>query len=75
MAEKIPIFKLLPNQPDTIPTRVGPPEHPRSPASARNANMAVPPPRIEAAARLNVPGHIIPTENPQSPHPISPSTG
>lgn len=40
---KIPIFKLSPKAPDTIPTNVGPPEQPISPPNASNANMAVPP--------------------------------
>lgn len=51
---------------DTAPTTVGPPEHPRSPPRARNANMAVPPFGIAADALLKVPGHMIPTESPQT---------
>ena len=58
-----------------MPTTVGPAEQPKSPASARNANIAVPPPRILADAKLKVPGHRIPTDKPQIPQPISPSTG
>ena len=63
---RIPIFKLSPILLDTIPTRVGPPEHPRSPPSAKSANMAVPPFGRAAAALLKEPGHIIPTESPQT---------
>ena len=65
IAAKIPIRRLFPRLLETNPASVGPPEHPRSPASASSANIAVPPPRIDADAILNVPGHIIPTENPQ----------
>ena len=55
---------------ETSPERVGPPPHPRSPARASRANIAVPPPRIVADALLNVPGHIMPTEKPVIAHPI-----
>lgn len=75
IAPKIPAFKLSEKALDTSPTKVGPPEQPRSPANARNANMAVPPPRIEAEAILKVPGHNMPTDNPHKPQPISPRTG
>lgn len=34
IAARIPIFKLSPKRLETNPTSVGPPEHPRSPASA-----------------------------------------
>ena len=50
-------------------TTAGPPMQPRSPARARRANMAVPPPRRATAERLKVPGQKMPTEKPQSPHP------
>lgn len=42
-AKRIPIFKLSLNALDTIPTIVGPAEQPKSPPSASNANIAVPP--------------------------------
>ncbi|MDY3908734.1 MAG: hypothetical protein SOZ48_03240 [Eubacterium sp.] len=64
-AHNIPGFKLSFTTPATLPTSAGPAEHPRSPARAIIANMAVPPFFIAAEALLNVPGHIIPTENPQ----------
>jgi len=54
---------------------VGPEEQPKSPARARKANIAVPPPRMEADAILKVPGHMIPTDRPHIPQPISPSAG
>ena len=67
MAARIPSLRLSPAIPDTMPASVGPPEHPASPARASRANMAVPPPLIEAAALLKVPGlsliHIFKKEN------------
>lgn len=63
---KIPIFRLPPVTLDTIPTRVGPPEQPRSPPKASSANMAVPPFGRDEDALLKVPGHIIPTESPET---------
>lgn len=51
---------------DTIPTKVGPPEQPTSPPKASSANKAVPPFGREADALLKVPGHMIPTDNPQT---------
>ena len=52
MAERMPIFRLSRKAPETKPTRVGPVEQPRSPASASRANLAVTPSRNETAARL-----------------------
>ena len=75
IAANMPIFKLSPKADDTIPATVGPPEHPTSPANANSANINVPPFFKDAAALLNVPGHIIPTDKPHNPHPISPITG
>lgn len=37
---KIPIFRFSDAMSETIPTKVGPPEHPASPASASSANNA-----------------------------------
>ena len=65
MPASTPIFKLSPNAPDTIPTSVGPPEHPTSPPNASRANNAVPPFGRAADALLKVPGHMMPTDNPQ----------
>lgn len=75
MAAKMPFFRSSAARLDTAPTTVGPPEHPRSPASASSANKAVPPFRIDEDALLKVPGHMIPTESPQIPRPISDKTG
>lgn len=47
----------------------GPVAHPKSPAKAKKANMAVPPKGNLYAAKLNVPGQKSPTENPQREHP------
>ena len=75
IATSIPALRLSAAALDTNPTSVGPPEHPRSPASARRANSVVPPRGIETDAVLKSPGHIIPTENPQSAHPKRFSAG
>jgi len=61
----MPDLRLSPCILDTNPTKVSPPVHPTSPPNAKSANMAVPPLESVAAALLNVPGHIIPTDNPQ----------
>ncbi len=52
-----------------------PPEQPRSPPRANNANIAVPPFRMTADALLKLPGHIIPTDRPQIAHPSRDSCG
>ena len=75
IAARMPAFISPPALSETNPTRVGPPEQPTSPASARSANIAVPPPFIEAEALLNVPGHIMPTEKPHTAQPIRDTTG
>ena len=75
MPAKIPIFRLSPSAPDTIPTNVGPPEQPISPPKANNANMAVPPLGKAADALLKVPGHMIPTDSPQTAQAIRLNSG
>ena len=67
-AERMPRF-IFPVYDETSPTRNGPQEQPTSPASASRENIIVPPFFSEVAALLKVPGHIIPTDNPQSPQP------
>ena len=67
--------RLSPAAPDIKPTSVGPPEQPRSPASAISANIAVPPAGSALTPVENAPGHIMPTEKPHTPQPIKPSTG
>ena len=61
--------------PDKRPTSPGPPAQPDLPPKAKKANITVPPLGHRSAAKLNVPGHIIPTERPVSAHPASESTG
>ncbi len=46
---KIPIFRFSDAISETNPTKVGPPEHPASPASASSAYNAVPPSSIKEA--------------------------
>ena len=65
----MPVLRLSLNRLDTVPTTVGPIEHPTSPANAKNANIAVPPLLIFADDMLNVPGQRIPTAKPHRPHP------
>lgn len=72
---RIPVFRLSPTRPETNPTSVGPPEHPRSPARARYANIAVPPFGKPEEAMLNTPGQRTPTERPHSAHPTRDKTG
>ena len=71
IATSIPDFRSSPNASDTMPTKVGPAVHPKSPASASKANIAVPPVGMFFAATLNVPGHISAHEAPQSATPAS----
>ena len=68
-AARIPIFKFPLHIPDTIPTRLGPPEQPISPPKARSANKAVPPAGSAFDALEKVPGHMIPTDRPHRAHP------
>ena len=70
-----PIFRSPPAAPETAPTSVGPVEQPRSPASASSANIAVPPDGYFAAARLSVPGHMMPAARPHSAQPTSEIAG
>ena len=75
IAQARPALRLSEQAPETIPTMVGPLEHPISPARAKSANIAVPPFGSFDEAILNTPGHIIPTESPHKAHPISESSG
>ena len=69
IAAIMPVLRLSLNRLDTVPTTVGPIEHPTSPANAKNANIAVQPLLIFADDMLNVPGQRIPTAKPHRPHP------
>lgn len=73
VAANSPFFKSSPAASATFPTTAGPAVEPRSPANAKNANIAVPPVGHFREERLIVPGHMIPTASPQREHPISPS--
>lgn len=75
IAVSSPVFRLSFAAFDMKPTSVGPAEQPISPASAINANIAVPAPFRLEEARLNVPGQKMPTEKPHIAQPISPATG
>lgn len=72
---RIPDEMLPPRRSAAKPVRVGPAEHPTSPARARNANIAVPHEGRSFAAMLNVPGQNIPTEKPQSVQPARLNAG
>ena len=65
-ANRMPVLRSSCAKPATHPTTPGPRAQPTSPARASSANIVVPPRGIVAAALLNVPGHIIPTDNPQN---------
>ena len=74
--EKIrPLLRLPPMASVIHPIRVGPAVHPISPATARNANIAVDAFGIFLVVRLIVPGHMADTEKPQIAQPISAITG
>ena len=75
IAAPSPDFKLFPVESATMPTTVGPDEHPISPANAKSAYITVPPAGSFTAATLNVPGQNIPTEKPQTAQPINPNRG
>ena len=72
VAASNPILRFSPVSAATLPTVTGPAVAPRSPAKARKANIAVPPPEHLREERLIVPGHIIPTASPQRAQPIKP---
>ena len=73
-AARIPVF-MEPAASVTNPTTDGPAEQPTSPASANIAYIIVPPPRQRAAPREKTPGHIRPTEKPQSAQPARDKSG
>lgn len=74
VAASKPFFRFSPVTSATFPTIVGPAVAPRSPANAKNANIAVPPAGHFREERLIVPGHMIPTASPQRAHPVKPNT-
>ena len=70
-----PAFRFPPAISEIVPTIEGLIVAPKSPASAKNANIAVPPLGQLFEDMLIDPGHIIPTAKPQSAQPASPSIG
>lgn len=74
-AANIPAFRLLFAVCVIYPIMYGPIEPPISPAIASSANIDVPPRGIFTEVMLIVPGHIMPTEKPQSMQPIRPRAG
>ena len=70
-----PFFRSPPARSATNPTDMGPMVPPRSPASARKANIAVPPAGQMREAMLMVPGHMMPTEKPHRAQPATPRAG
>ena len=72
VANSKPIFRFPPMESAIVPTIAGLTVAPKSPANARKANIAVPPFGHFCDEILIVPGHIIPTDKPQSAQPTSP---
>ena len=64
VATSNPVFRLPPANSEMLPTIVGLTVAPRSPANAKNANIAVPPLGHFREEILIEPGHIIPTAKP-----------
>lgn len=75
VATSSPILRLPPVILETLPTIVGLMVAPKSPAKAKNANIAVPPLGHFCEEMLIDPGHIIPTEIPQNAQPANPIIG
>ena len=75
VAKSNPVFKLPPTVSAIPPTIAGLTVAHRSPANARKANIAVPPFGHFCEEMLIVPGHMIPTANPQSAQPTRPIIG
>ena len=69
-----PTLRLPPAISENLPTIAGLTAAPKSPAKAKKANIAVPPMGHFCDEILIVPGHIIPTANPQREHPVNPNT-
>ena len=75
VATSNPVLRLPPAISERLPTIVGLTVAPKSPAKAKNANIAVPPLGQFCEEMLIEPGHIMPTANPQSAQPASPRIG
>ena len=75
VATSNPILRLPPAISERLPAKEGLIIAPKSPANAKNANIAVPPFGQFCEEILIEPGHIIPTVPPQRAQPISPRIG
>ena len=75
VATSKPVFRLPPVLSERLPTIAGLTIAPKSPANAKNANIAVPPLGNFWEDILIDPGHIMPTARPQSAQPASPRIG
>ena len=75
VATSNPVLRLPPAISERLPTIVGLTVAPKSPAKAKNANIADPPLGQFCEEMLIEPGHIMPTANPQSAQPASPRIG
>ena len=69
VATNNPALRLPPAISENLPTIAGLTVAPKSPAKAKKANIAVPPPGHYCDEMLIVPGHIIPTVKPQRAQP------
>lgn len=70
-----PVFRSPPTDSAKLPTSAGLTVAPRSPANAKNANIAVPPLGHVCEEMLKVPGHMMPTAVPHTAQPTRPKTG
>ena len=75
VAASNPDLRLPPAISERLPTIAGLTIAPKSPAKAKNANIAVPPLGHFCEDMLIDPGHIIPTAKPQREQPASPRIG
>ena len=75
VATNSPALSFPPAISEMLPTIAGLTIAPRSPANARNANIAVPALGHFCEEILIEPGHITPTAKPQSAQPASPRIG
>ena len=72
VATSNPVLRSPPAVSEKLPTIAGLTIAPKSPAKAKNANIAVPPLGQCLEDMLIDPGHIIPTAKPQRAQPASP---
>ena len=75
VAKSKPVLRLPPAFSERLPTIAGLTAAPKSPAKAKNANIAVLPLGHFCEEILIEPGHIIPAAKPQSAQPARPRIG